>query len=567
MGIAKKLNFAFLAFCTLFPASFSSNLPFRALASSSIEEARASSASNLVEGAELSSNIRDSSANGMAYSDGTYSMTYTGAWLHSRTLCQSTLLDQAFVALDSEKIATTDLDVYYKAIIKYTDSANGRFAGFIMGRASLTTGEDVYLSCNLIPTERKLCFYYYKKNGGEADQYKMYDITSVSFAPNFNYTLEALRSDGTLSVYVNKKLIVTLNEVSNDASTSTDPSFVETIRFSEMIPAVGPDFCDISATLSNLTMKYLNVGTYGPYVEHNPELEEAENSNNEDIFAKATVSTSGNKRDPEANGFTFDGQTARMEYTGGWLRAINVFTNSYFDSNTLIMEDGSERPTKGVDAFYRAKFKAGNKESNRVLGLVVGKVNVLNQDVYLSVNICPESGDFCLYFATSNPYDFTYSINFHARIAEGEEHELEVLLIGGSLKAYLDGKKGIDLTEFEVSAYLHPETVARISISNLTPCFGTNFMDIDAEMYGFQMKYLAEYKEISVFVEPTYPDDSHDYVYNTNIPEVTSIDDEASNQAKNASFILLLAGGISAGIALMSAVIVIILYRKRRKAL
>ena len=42
--------------------------------------------SNLVDDSELSNNIRDSQENGMSYVDGVYSMTYTGGWLHSRTL-------------------------------------------------------------------------------------------------------------------------------------------------------------------------------------------------------------------------------------------------------------------------------------------------------------------------------------------------------------------------------------------------------------------------------------------------------------------------------------------------
>ena len=551
-----------LAFSFLL-ASFSPTY-YRSSAATTIEEARANTNVNLVSGGEISDNIRDSYDNGMSYSDGTYTMISSGTWLHSRTLITSDLIDQESVLLNNVETSTKNLDVYYSGDFKFTNYLSGKFAGFIIGRATLSSGESVYLSVDMIPFNKQISFYYYKKIGGEADLYQVIDITGVTFAANFKYTLEVLKCDESCSIYINNKLVSTVSEVTSNSGTGSGTP--ETLLIKDIIPAVGADFCDIDCTLTNLTMKYLNEGQYAPVIKNYPDLDYARTYNSEDVYQINKVNASGNKRDPYLNGFTFENNVATMTYSGSWLRAVNAFTNDVFDSNELILNDDSIVSTKGVPTYYKAKFKITNKEENRILGLIIGKTKVLNQNSYISINICPKNNFVALYTYTTKPYDFTYQITSNFNIAINQEYLMEVVMLDGMVELFIDGVRYAQIGTINIPAYLATDVVATIDFDEVIPAFGTNFMDIDASIFDFSFKYLTEYRQIKVFIEPTYPDDSPDvYHYNTEIIEPDIKSDEKINKMSKDSIVKLSIGIPVASVGIVGLIIVLIIYKTSKK--
>lgn len=545
------------------PLSACTNLNQKIQNNISIKKASYNESSNLVDDSELSNNIRDSQENGMSYTNGVYTMTYTGGWLHSRTLRISPLIDQEEILYNGEVTDTKTLDVYYSATLKWNNSKSGRTAGIIIGRTALSNGENVYISADIVPYDKQVALYYYKKSGVEGDQYYKVPISGVAIADNFTYKLEVKRIDGVLSILINNKNIISLSSYSNDPNESTDPTFVETIDVNKIIPAIGVDFCDIDCELKDLTMQYSKPGSYDKVVYQYDELNEARESTNENIVELDELKMSANKRNSEPNGFSFSNGVAKMEYTGGWLRAANLFNNKYFNSNQLILNDDTLISTKGVNTYYKANFKVQRQDSDRVLGLIVGKTTCMNQTVYISVNVCPKNQYIGLYFFTSNPYDFTKQIVANFKIDNNVEYNFEVLIYNNRLMAFIDGKRYLDITSYDVSAYLHDEIQAHIEISSLTPTFGTNFMDIDAEIYNFEMKYLRDYKGIKYFEEPKYPTKDDDYTYNTEVPEFVV------NRIDTAEFldsmVVLYSGAILLIISVVAIVVFKIYIKKKEK--
>ena len=85
-------------------------------------------------------------------------------------------------------------------------------------------------------------------------------------------------------------------------------------------------------------------------------------------------------------------------------------------------------------------------------------------------------------------------------------------------------------------------------------------MDIDAEMYDFEMKYLVDYDSIYYFVEPDYPDYGKDYVYNTE--DITTV--VTPQKADNAAGITLVIVGSVAIVGAVAYAVVLLVRRKRR---
>lgn len=486
----------------------------------SIEDARNSTNENLVINADLTNNLRDSNANGLTYENGVFNMTYTGSWLRAMNIYNADLLNTQHVSLNNSKTDTSQLDCYYSATLNWESAKSMRTLGLVLGQAIINeTQENVYVACVLVPYEKSISFYYYKQVNGQGDQNYFISATKVALFEGFDYEFEVLKNQEGISVYINSTLITTLKEFSNSPEYSTS-SDVGTIDLTSMIPAPGVCFMDINASISNYTFKYLNEGTYYTYEEKYEELDNAREYNSQNVYDIADVKISANKRDPEMNGLSMLDNVAKMEYTGGWLRATSIFTNKYFESQTLIVNN-EEVSIKDINAYYKAKLKIQNMESDRILGLVFAKGEILGENVYLSANVCPGSNYVSLYFSTSKPYDFQYNVQTDFAIKQNEEYLFEVLLIDDSVKLYINGIKYLDVKEYEVTA-LFSDVKTKVSISDLYPCFGVNFMDIDAEMYDFEMKYLAEYDEIKIYVEPTYPQKDKDYDINTENVEVNT---------------------------------------------
>ena len=509
---------------------------------------------NLAQGT-VSANLRDVNDNGMTYADGTYTMTYTGNWLRSTTIVGNELTAQNKVVLDGEETDTSALGVYYDCNVKWSDAQDYRCVGIVLGRYVLPdTDETVYVSVNLQPKDNSLVFYFYKKVGGEADANATFALTQ-KFKNDTTYRLSVLKTANGVDVYVNGSFRLggtTYKQVAFTDGTQID--------LAKLNPVAGVNFMDINATVSNLTVKYLDNGVYAPVRYGQNELEQARNSDRENIFGKTTVKISGNQRNNGDNGLTFDGTVARMKYGGGWLRAVNYFNNDFFGSNTLV-KDGKQFSTQGADVYYKAHFKLTSAaESNRTLGIIVGKTTILGQTVYVSANVIPASGQAAMYFCTSTPYDFTYEITCGLTIAPDAEYTLEAVITGGVLHVYIDGKQCFELAGYTVSAYGSDDVTATVNVSDLTPCFGVNFMDIDAEMYDFEMKYLVDYDSIYYFVEPDYPDYSKDYVYNTE--DITTV--VTPQKADNAAGITLVIVGSVAIVGAVAYAVVLLVRRKLR---
>lgn len=515
----KKIFLLLIALAMISPLSLIKNTTQACYASDtpvSLTEARANTNPNLVLEGQVTDNIRDSSPNGMTFANNVYTMTSSGTYLRSTTLVEHPLLDKDHILLNSTKTESKILDAYYKGVFKWKEVKASRTCGIVIGKTVVDSGEKVYLSVVMLPSDNKLALYYYSTNPTEGDQNKMIDVTSVTFADGFNYTLEVVKYSKGVSIYINSKLIFNVESFQNDLDFSTRKT-IENINLNNLIPAVGATFCDIDCTLKELTFKYLNSGTYNPFIEIDEDYEFAKSFDNENIFSKDIVKASGNKRDKNLNGYKFINNEATMEFTGSWLRAINVFTNAYLDSNTIVDLDGVEKPTTGMDAYYKATFSYSGKHNDRTLGIIVGKTIVMNQTVYLGVQVCPTGNYACLYFNTNQPYDFTKSFSCPMVLKENVEYVMEVVIRNGVLKMFIDGKKYLEVSEYDVTAYGSDDVVAHINIADLTPCFGTSMMDIDAKIKNFEYKLLKKYKEIKIHVEPDYPNYSSSYSYNIDI--------------------------------------------------
>lgn len=550
---ATKIAFIFILTVTLLLMT----MPMVAHADGyTLSDGQASTNANLAVGTP-SANLRDTN-DSMKYSEGVYSMKYTGNWLRGIMVVDNPLTSQDKVLLNGAETDTSTLTTYYDCNIKWSDAQQFRSLGIVLGRHVLAeTNETVYVSVNIQPQDNSLVFYFYKKVGGDADVNYTVALTQ-KFKNDTTYRLSVLKTTESVSVYVNGSFklgefstIEGVDGVGNKYS----------VNLTKLHPVAGANFMDIDATISDLTVKYLESGVYSSVVYGKEELEYARNYDNNDIFSEKKVAISGNQRNLDNNGLSFDGSVATMKYTGSWLRAVNYFKNDYLSSNTLI-KNGEKVSTEGMDVYYKASFKLSSApELNRTLGLIVGKTTVLGQTVYISCNVSPASGQAAMYFCTSHPYDFTYEVNCGITVEPNTQYTLEIVIKDGTLHMYLDGKQCMQLDSYTVSAYGSDDVVATVSMADLTPCFGVNFMDINAQMYDFEMKYLTDYESIYYFVEPDYPDYSKDYVYNTEkIPTIVETIEPTDNTL---AIILIVGGGV---LILASIMTTVILYTRRKKS-
>ncbi len=504
-----------------------------------------------------STNLRDTN-DSMNYSDGIYSMKYTGNWLRGIMVVDNPLTSQDKVLLNGIETDTSMLTTYYDCNIKWSGAQQYRSLGIVIGRQVLAeTNETVYVSVNIQPQDNSLVFYFYKKVGGDADV-----NCTIALKQNFKndtkYRLSVLKTNESISVYINGSFkLGTFSTIEGVDGVGNK----YTVDLTKLHPVAGVNFMDIDATVSDLTVKYVDEGDYSSISYGKEELEYARNYDSNDIFSEKKVAISGNQRNLDNNGLSFEDSVATMKYTGSWLRAVNYFKNDYLSSNTLI-KNGEKVSTQGVDVYYKANFKlTTDAETNRTLGLIVGKTTILGQTVYVSCNVSPASGQAAMYFCTSNPYDFTYEVNCGITVTPGTQYTLEIVIKDGVLHMYLDGQQCMQLDSYMVSAYGNDDVIATVNVSDFTPCFGVNFMDINAQMYDFEMKYLTDYDSIYYFVEPDYPDYSKDYVYNTEkIPTLV----EAVEHHDNTFAIILIVGG--AVLILASVATASILYIRRKKS-
>lgn len=550
---ATKIAFIFILTVTLLLIT----MPMVAYADGyTLSDGKASTNENLAIGTP-SANLRDTN-DSMSYSDGVYSMKYTGTWLRGIMVVDNPLTSQDKILLNGVETDTTTLTTYYDCNIKWSDAKQYRSAGIVIGRQVLPeTNETVYVSVNIQPQDNSLVFYYYKKVGGDADVNCTISLKQT-FKNDTIYRLSVLKTPESVPVYVNGSFkLGTFSTVEGVDGHGNKYS----VDLTKLHPVAGANFMDIDATVSDLTVKYLEEGVYSNIDYGKEELEYARNYDSNDIFSEKKVSISGNQRNLDNNGLSFEDSVATMKYTGSWLRAVNYFKNDYLSSNTLI-KDGEKVSTQGVDVYYKANFKLTTEaETNRTLGLIVGKTTILGQTVYVSCNVSPASGQAAMYFCTSNPYDFTYEVNCGITVTPNTQYTLEIVIKDGVLHMYLDGKQCMQLDSYTVSAYNYDDVIATVDVSDFTPCFGVNFMDINAQMYDFEMKYLTDYDSIYYFVEPDYPDYSKDYVYNTEkIPTLV----EAVEPHDNTLAIILIVGG--AVLILASVAVGVILYTRRKKS-
>lgn len=550
---ATKIAFIFILTVTLLLIT----MPMVAYADGyTLLDGKSSTNENLAIGTP-SANLRDTN-DSMSYSDGVYSMKYTGTWLRGIMVVDNPLTSQDKILLDGVETDTSTLTTYYDCNIKWSNAQQYRSAGIVIGRQVLPeTNETVYVSVNIQPQDNSLVFYYYKKVGGEADVNCTIPLKQT-FKSDTIYRLSVLKTTESVSVYVNGSFkLGTFSTIEG----VDGPGNKYSVDLTKLHPVAGANFMDIDATVSGLTVKYLEEGVYSNIEYGKEELEYARNYDSNDIFSEKKVSISGNQRNLDNNGLSFEDSVATMKYTGSWLRAVNYFKNDYLSSNTLI-KNGEKVSTQGVDVYYKANFKLPTEaENNRTLGLIVGKTTILGQTVYVSCNVSPASGQASMYFCTSNPYDFTYEINCGITVTPNTQYTLEIVIKDGVLHMYLDGKQCMQLDSYTVSAYNYDDVIATVDVFDFTPCFGVNFMDINAQMYDFEMKYLTDYDSIYYFVEPDYPDYSKDYVYNTEkIPTPV----EAVEPHDNTFAIILIVGG--AVLILASVAVGVILYTRRKKS-
>lgn len=521
-----------------------------------LSDGQTSANANLAEGTP-SANLRDTN-DSMKYDNGVYSMKYTANWLRGIMVVDNPLSAQDKVMLNGIEVDTSTLTTYYNCKIKWSDAQPYRSLGMVLGRYVLPeTDETVYVSVNIQPQDNSLVFYFYKKVGGVADVNCTIAL-SQKFKNDTEYRLSVLKTAESVSVYVNGSFklgsFTTIDGVDGEGNKYS-------IDLTKLHPVAGVNFMDINATVSDLTVKYLEEGDYSTIEYGQEELEYARNYKNNNIYAEKNVAISGNQRNLDNNGLSFENSVATMKYTGSWLRAVNYFKSDYLSSNTII-QNGEKVSTEGKDVYYKASFKLTSEpEMNRTLGLIVGKTTILGQTVYVSCNVSPASGQAAMYFCTSNSYDFTYEVNCGITVLPNTQYVLEIVIKDGILHMYLDGKHCMQLDSYKVSAYGSDDVVAEVNISDFTPCFGVNFMDINAQMYDFEMKYLTDYESIYYFVEPDYPDYSKDYVYNTE--DIPTIVPEVETE-NNTLEIILIVGGVV--LILASVMTTIILYTRRKKS-
>lgn len=539
------------------------------VAAFTIEEARENQNENRIENANVTGNLRDSNDNNMHYENNQFSMSYTGLWLRSTTVFKNDFVGCEYLLYNDEKTKTNFFDYYYKATLAWENAKSSRAVGIVLGKAPIAeTQEEVYVCCNLIPYDKMLSFYYYKKSNGEGDQNVYYPITNVDILTTQTVLFEVLKNHEGVSVFINQNKIITLTDFQNDLAYSTS-QVVGTISFSSMIPTPGANFMDIQATICDYQFKYLNEGTYQPYYESDEELLQAQENTSQNLFECGEVKLSTNKRDSELNGISYADKKVTAVSNGGWLRACNVFISDYFSSETLL-KDENELSTKGVDAYYKANFTIHSKNENRILGLVFAKKEILDETCYLSANISPGSNTISLYFFTSKPYDFVFEQAADFIINENQEYTLEILLVHDSIRVYIDGKKYLDVQEYDVRA-LFSDVSTHVTLTDLIPCFGTNFMDIDAVMYNFEMKYLCDYDAIKIYVEPTYPDRTKEYIYHTEPVEIHNEDFQLSdyyvlknNKANNKNFSILFVILPIATVLVTLSIVTFLLLNKRK---
>lgn len=514
---------------------------------------------NLADGTP-GTNLRDANDNGMQYADGVWTMRYTGNWLRSTTVVGHELAGSGTVLLDGVETATDALTVYYDCRIRFSDAKAYRSVGMVLGKYTLPdTGEEVYVSANIDPVNAYLVFYFYKKVGGEADVSCEIPLGST-FRNDTDYRFSAIKGAEGVTVYING---IKLKGPYTTVTGKDGAGVTYDIDLTKLIPVAGANFLDIDATLSAMTVKYLEAGTYAPVPHGEEELAAARAYDSENLFALARPTLSANRRDPNMNGLTFDGTTAKMKYAGGYLRAVSYFRSDYLTSATLLRGD-EKIATKGLDVYYKAKYRAATMHSSRALGLIIGTAEVAGQKVYVSCNVIPAEGKIAFYFATGEPMDFTYEISCGFTTSPGEEYLLEVVRMDGTLHVYINGRQVTELAGYTVSAYGSDTVSADITFADLTPAFGVNFMDIDAEMWDFEMKYLTEYDAVDYFVEPDQSKNDRKYTYHTD-PVTTTVDEVEPVTGSVVLPVCLIAGGSLSIVAALAVLAVSIIRTVRRK--
>ena len=462
-----------------------------------IEQARESTALNLVTAEQVvaGSNLREGYPHGITYVNGTFTATQSGQGVaRSANLLSNRYLDSATAIKGGNEVETSQVTTYITAKFNYSEAMQNMTAGILFGKRTVEGGTRYYAAA-ISPTQKVVFVYTFDVDANGACKKEAQGPLSYEakdYAANTDYTIEILiKPEVGIDVYVGGNAIVTDCASVNETNES----------LTGLTPVIGLSWFDISVTVSDFSMQYLDATV--EVEEETPALtiEDARASQNTNLVTAERAAASGNLRESDEHGITYlNGIFTGTQSGQGVARSAKLLKNIWLNSETAI-KDGNEVETSQVTTYITAKFNYSEAMQNMTAGILFGKRTVEGGTRYYAAAISP-----------TQKVVFVYTFDVDANGACKKEAQ-------GPLS--YEAKDYAANTDYTIEILIKPEVGIDVyvggnaivtdcasvnetneSLIGLTPVIGLSWFDISATVFDFSMQYLdAEAKPDAFTIE------------------------------------------------------------------
>ncbi len=484
-----------------------------------IADARESEAENVADMATLSvgDNLREGDNYGITYANGAFTATGTGSWRRSAMLLSNKFLKSELAVKDGKEIATSAATTYITAMFNYSERWDYMSGGVMFGKSAIEDNGTRYYNLTVEPGRGYVFVYYFDVNAnGEyiagSEKQGPVSYNPLQYDANIGYKIEILIKSNGIDVYVGGNEIATnytdINETSGTVVGIT--------------PILGLFWCDISMTLSDLSLQFLDAEAKTAVAKFT--IEQARASQAENIVKSADVTVSNNFHEGDNYGITFENGKFSATETNAWSRAAMKLKSRYLNSQSVIM-DGEKVASNQAAAYISVNvtFTAAGEYKN--IGTLIGfKENENSYTYYAAVVSFSQQIVFIYTFDTDMAGNYIADSEAQGPaslatvdVAFNETYKLEVVL---------NPKAGITIAWNETLVCEDLQSVPETgkSLLSLTPVIGLSWADMSGSAEDFVLKYLnAEVvpekssDTEGPIVEPTYPEKEPDPEINTEI--------------------------------------------------
>ncbi len=524
-----------------------------------IEDARASAAENVVDKAavKVSDNFREGDNYGITYANGVFTATATGAWSRSAMELRNKYLSSGVATKDDQEVATSIVNTYITGTFNYSSCEDSRSAGILFGKRTIEGGTRYY-GLVISPTQKVVFVYTFDVDeGGKVLSEKQGPVSydPIVYEAGTDYKIEILMKPNGLDIFVGG------NEIATDFTTvnETNESVVG------LTPTLGLSWCDITVTLSALSMKFIDATAKVAVVNYT--LEQARDSQAANIVNKDTLTASNNFREGDNYGITFANGVFTTTATGNWSRAAMKLKNRYLNSTTVIMDE-EKVSSANAAAYISATLTFTSADEYKNIGTLIGMRENENTYTYYAVVIS---------FSQKIVFIYTFDTDMAGNYVNASEKQgpvsydtIDVVYNEAyKLEVVLNPEIGVTIAWGGNVVCENLETVyeSEKPLTGLCPVVGLSWADMSGTAENFVLKYLnAEVvpekakDDQGPIEEPTYPEKPARPEINTEIiiPEINRPADSENGGCESSIHMQLFAA-----IPLFAAAVISL--RKRRQ--